>query len=230
MKKYHSIYLIFLILSLCSVPSAACANDHVVINTSDYSTKAGFENAVEDAFADNNLNEFSIVYKEDSDSDTTTENIKDYVTQHQNLVTPSSAADTVLYDVRNVKNKANVFGKDYLNVSGVPGVVIGLSHAKTKTYSLSFSATYNCEKSLIANTTWESSKSSTLTYSGTWKVPSKANGKNVKYGYLHMRPEYKVKSYDVYHKNYGTSKWIKDGTGTTKKAYSVNVRKTYTYK
>ncbi len=59
---------------------------------------------------------------------------------------------------------------------------------------------------------------------------TKANGKNVKYGYLHMRPEYKVKSYDVYHKNYGTSKWIKDGTGTTKKAYSVNIRKTYTYK
>ena len=230
MKKYHSIYLAIPILSLCSLPAAVCANDHVVINASDYSTKARFKNAVEEAFSDNNLNEFSIVYKEESDSYTMTENTDDYVTQYKNRVTPSSATDTVLYDVRNVKNKSNVFGKDYLNVSGAPGVVIGLSHAKTKTYSLSFSATYNCKKSLIADAAWESSKSSTLTYSGTWKVPTKANGKNVKYGYLHMRPEYKVKSYDVYHKNYGTSKWIKDGTGTTKKAYSVNVRKTYTYK
>ncbi len=230
MKKYHSIYLTFLIFSLCSVPATVCANDHVIINASDYSTKAGFEKAVEDAFSDNNLNEFSIVYKGESNSDIMAEITNDDVTQQQNLVLPFSAADTVLYDVRNVKNKANVFGKDYLNVSGSPGVVIGLSHATTITYSLSFPATYNCKKSLIANATWASSKSSTLTYSGTWKVPTKANGKNVKYGHLHMRPEYKVKSYDVYHKNYGTSKWIKDGTGITKKAYSVNVRKTYTYK
>lgn len=230
MNKYHSIHLIMLILSLCFIPTIVCADDHVVIDASDYTTKAEFEKAVEDAIADNNLNELSIVYKEDGASDITSEDTIDYSSQHQSLVMPSSAADTVLYDVRNVKSKANNFGKDYLNVSGSPGVVIGLSHAKTEIYSLSFSATYDCKKSLIANATWGSSKSTTLTYSGTWKVPSKANGKQVKYGYLHMRPEYKVKSYDIYHKNYGTSKWIKNGTGTTKKAYSVNIRKTYTYK
>ena len=212
------------------MPAIVYADDCVVIDASDYATKAGFEKAVKDAFADNNLNEFSIVGEEDGNSDIMLGDTNDFASQHQDIVTPSSAADTVIYDVRNVKNKANVFGKDYLSVSGSPGVVIGLSHAKTKTYSLSFSATYDCKKSIIANATWESSKGTTLTYSGTWKVPTKANGKNVKYGYLHMRPEYKVKSYDVYHKNYGTSKWIKDGTGTTKKAYSVNIRKTYTYK
>lgn len=93
-----------------------------------------------------------------------------------------------------------------------------------------FGLTFNCSKNIIANATWGSTRESELIYQGTWKVPSKANGKKVQRGYLHMRPEYKVKQYTVYHKNYGTKTWVKDGTSKTKKACSIDVYKTYVYK
>lgn len=216
MKHKNTMYLILLTIFILSLPICAYADNSVIISKDDFSTDTEFQNAIDNAFE--NYENFTIVLDDDT------------ISPVLSMSASPLSADAVLYNVKNVQNKSNSFGKDYLNVSGDPGITIGLSHAKTKSYALQFGATFGCDKSFIANATWGSSKGSTLTYSGTWKVPSKSNGKQVKRGYLHMRPEYKVKSYTVYHKNDGTNKWIKDGSSTTKKAYGVNIRKTFTYK
>lgn len=141
-----------------------------------------------------------------------------------------AAADAVAYKVSDIKNLSNSYGSDFLNVSGAPGITIGLSNSKTKSYSIDVGATYNCPKNMIANAAWGTTSAKTLTYSGTWKVPTTYGGKAVKYGYLHMRPEFSVKQATIYYKNYGTSTWIKKGTTQTKRAYGVNIYKTYVYK
>lgn len=149
---------------------------------------------------------------------------------NEDMISPRGAYDTVSWSTRNVTNLKNSFGGDYLNVSGAPDVVIGLSEAQNKTYSISYGSTHGCPKGVVGNAAWGTTRGKTLTYSGTWKVPKKNAGKNVKFGYLHMRPEYQNKKMDVYSKNYGTTKWVKKGSTTSKRAYAVNIYKTYTYK
>lgn len=141
-----------------------------------------------------------------------------------------SAQGPIYYKVDNIKKKSNTYGADYLNVAGDPGVTIGLSDARTKSYSITFGATYGCPTGKIANATWGTTKARTLTYQGTWKVPAKHNNKKVKKGRLHMRPEYSVKQYTIYSMVSGYTNWTKKGTSTTKRAYGVDIYKTYTYK
>lgn len=140
-----------------------------------------------------------------------------------------NAADAVVYKPMNIVKCANTYGADYYHTSGAPGITIGLSRSETKTYSITFGATYNCSTSLIANAAWGTTQGTTLTYSGTWQVPNKHNGKSVKRGTLHMRPEYSVKKYDIYSKQYGSNNWIKCGSSKTKRAYGVDIYKTFTY-
>ena len=52
----------------------------------------------------------------------------------------------------------------------------------------------------------------------------------VKKVYLHMRPEYKNKSCDIYFKILGYTDWKKIGTTTTKRAYAIDIYKNYVYK
>lgn len=120
----------------------------------------------------------------------------------------NKAVNDAIQKYENVKKLSNTIGGDYINISEAPDVVIGLAHAKTKSYSLTVGAAYNCPKNRILNATWGIPKGDTLTYSGTWKVPKTHNGKSVKYGYLHMRPEYNVRQYTVQSRNYGTNKCV----------------------
>lgn len=232
--RIHRIFLTTLLLGMIIAFPLYCSadDDKVVISQDNYSTASEFETAINEAI--NKYDNFSIEYS-DAIQNSTQENSAPIMFASPSAlssgsVSTYSAADTVLYRVHNVKNLKNSFGKDFLKMSGSPGITIGLSKAKKKTYSLEFGLTFNCSKKIIANATWGSTRESELIYQGTWKVPSKANGKKVKRGYLHMRPEYKVKKYTVSHKNFGTNKWIVDGTSTTKKACSVDVYKTYVYK
>lgn len=133
-----------------------------------------------------------------------------------------SAAGTILYDVRNIKELSHTYGSDYLNVSGAPDIVIGLSDSRTKAYSITFGATYGCQSGVIANATWGTTSSRTLTYSGTWTVPKTHNGKKVLRGSLHMRPEYRNKQYDIYSKVNGYTNWSKKGTSQTQRAIKKN--------
>lgn len=139
------------------------------------------------------------------------------------------ANGSYLYDVRNVRAISNSFGSDYLNVSGSPGVTIGLSHAETEKYSIDFTSTFGCPSGAVATAAWGTTKEKELTYFGTWKVPSKHNGKNVKRGRLHMRPEFKRKKCDIYRKVHGYTDWSKIGATVTKRAYSVDIYKTFVY-
>lgn len=233
MKK-HRIFLTTLLLGMMMAFPLYCSadDDKIVISQDNYSTTSEFEAAIDEAM--NKYDNFSIEYS-DTMQNPAHENSTPVMLASPNVlssgsVSTYSSADTVLYRVHNVKNLKNSFGKDFLKMSGSPGVTIGLSKSKKKTYSLQFGLTFGCSKKLIAKATWGTTRESELVYQGTWKVPSKVNGKKVKRGYLHMRPEYKVKKYTVSHKNFGTKKWITDGTSKTKKACSVDVYKTYVYK
>ncbi|MEA4922997.1 MAG: hypothetical protein VB031_06470 [Eubacteriaceae bacterium] len=143
---------------------------------------------------------------------------------------PKSGQGTIYYKITGVKSLSHTYGSDYLNVAGAPGVTIGLSRAETESYSITFGATFSCPKNIIATASWGTTKAVTLTYSGTWKVPTKHNGKKVKRGRLHMRPEYSRKQYTVYSKVNGYTDWKKKGTSTTKRAYGADIYKTFTYK
>lgn len=153
MKHKNTMYLILLTIFILSLPICAYADNSVIISKDDFSTDTEFQNAIDNAFE--NYENFTIVLDDDT------------ISPVLSMSASPLSADAVLYNVKNVQNKSNSFGKDYLNVSGDPGITIGLSHAKTKSYALQFGA---------------------------------------------------------------TNKWIKDGSSTTKKAYGVNIRKTFTYK
>jgi len=141
-----------------------------------------------------------------------------------------SAQGTIVYKVSNIKKLSNVYGADYLNVSGAPGITIGLEDSRTKSYSITIGSTFNCPRAKICNAAWGTTSAKTLTYSGTWKVPAKHNGKAVKRGHLHMRPEYSKKQFTVYSKVNGYTDWKEKGKSTTKRACGVDVYKTFTYK
>lgn len=232
MKK-HRIFLTTLLLGMMMAFPLYCSADDkkVVISQDNYSTTSEFEAAINEAM--NKYDNFSIEYSDNmenptpEDSDTVLFAAPDSAS---GSVSTYSAADTVLYKIKDIKNLKNTFGKDYMSTSGSPGITIGLSREEEKDYFAQVEATFKCPKEIILKATWGSSKKVTLTYQGTWKVPSKVNGKKVKRGYLHMRPEYKVKQYSVYHKNYGTKRWVKNGTSKTKRASVVNIYKTYVYK
>ena len=207
-KKWISAVTILCVLSLMLPMCVSAEEDsegsmgdtaHIEIDSRDYDNTDELNKDVNDAIQ--KYEQVTIICDETSEDDSTDEN-PDYP------VMRSGAADAVSYRVANVKKLKNTFGGNYINISGEPDVVIGLSHAKSKSYPLTVGATYKVSKKMILNATWGTTKGVTLTYSGTWKVPEKHNGKKVKYGYLHMRPEYSVKQYSVQSRSYGTTKWV----------------------
>jgi len=145
-----------------------------------------------------------------------------------------AAAKTKLapvYYTKNIKTQKDQYGKDFFSNQGAPGINIGLakSEAITQKYEISVTATFGCDKDKILSATWGTTKAKTLTYSGTYKVPAKHNGKKVYRGMIHMRPIYKVKTYTIY-KQLGGGPLKKVGQGTSKRAFSVDTYVTFKYK
>ncbi|MCI7144914.1 MAG: hypothetical protein MR991_00430 [Clostridiales bacterium] len=244
MKKKAITIFIVVIVALTTIPTLAFATTEVTevdvdmsIQDSEDGTVASTEVIVIDAgqFENNKsvLNQTINEALSECDhikiintSGEAEENVEMYLYGNDKM----SVQGNIIYKITSIKKLSNVYGANYLNVSGAPGINIGLSDARTKSYSITFGATYGCPSPNIANAVWGTSSAKTLTYYGTWTVPSKHNGKSVKRGHLHMRPEYSKRQYTVYSRVSGYTDWEKKGTSTTKRAYGVDIYKTFTYK
>lgn len=93
-------YLILVTVFILSFPICSCADDSITISKDNYSTNAEFQNAIDNAFE--NCDNFTIILDDDT------------INPILNTTASPLSADAVLYRVKNVQNKANSFGKDYL--------------------------------------------------------------------------------------------------------------------
>ncbi|MDR3224724.1 MAG: hypothetical protein LBT52_00300 [Clostridiales Family XIII bacterium] len=126
--------------------------------------------------------------------------------------------------VKNVKTLSYGLSSNPIAItSGQPDITIGT--AKTSSIPSSYAASFGVAASVVsASVGFRVTGSTSMTYSGTWTIPSKHNGKSVKKGYLEARTIYLRKSYDIYRLS------TRQGTGTAKKAKGVDFSKSYTYK
>ncbi|MEH7452849.1 hypothetical protein [Gottfriedia acidiceleris] len=110
-----------------------------------------------------------------------------------------------------------------------PGVTIGIS--QTKSVATTISSSYGASNSaLTASLGWDVTKSESVSISGSVTVPNTVNGKKVAKLALKAYPVFKTKKYDVLKMPWYSIYWSLEGTGTAKKAYGVEYKKTYTYK
>lgn len=95
------------------------------------------------------------------------------------------------------------------------------------TVSASFGAS---TKVLNAGIGWNTTGSTSMSMSGSYKVPSKVGTKQVETGTLKAYTVYKTKNYKVQKIAWNSTMWTTSGSGTAKKAYGVSFKKTFTYK
>ncbi|CAH0126512.1 hypothetical protein SRABI96_00095 [Peribacillus sp. Bi96] len=143
---------------------------------------------------------------------------------------PNARAIINQYKVQNVQAGADVTGSSGLATSiGGPGVVLNIG--QTKSVATTVSANFGASNAaLSASIGWSVTGTTSITISGTFKVPSKVNGEIVKSLKFTAYSVYKTKKYDVYKMPWNSFSWTKQGTGTAKKAYGVSYKKVYTYK
>lgn len=134
------------------------------------------------------------------------------------------------YKVQNVRGGPDVTGSSGLATSiGGPGVVLVIK--QTKSVATTVSANFGASNAALSGSIgWSVTGTTSVAISGTFKVPSKVNGKSVKSLKFTAYPVYKTKLYDVYKMPWNSFSWSKQGTGTAKKAYGVAFKKVYTYK
>lgn len=133
------------------------------------------------------------------------------------------------YRVTGVKNGSDYTGGAVATTSGEPGMTLAISQTKSieTTVSASFGAS---SKILSAGIGWNTTGSTKISISGSYKVPSKVGTKNVKTATLKAHTVYKTKKYNVQKMAWNSFSWEHNGTGTAKKAYGVSFKKSYTYK
>ncbi|QYF80897.1 hypothetical protein KY492_18320 [Brevibacterium sp. PAMC21349] len=145
---------------------------------------------------------------------------------------PSTNARAIInkYKVQNVRGGSDATGSSGLATAiGGPGVVLNIS--QNKSVATTVSANFGASNAALSGALGYSvTGTTTITISGTFKVPSKVNGKSVKSLKFTAYPVYKTKLYDVYKMPWNSYSWTKQGTGTAKKAYGVSYKKVYTYK
>lgn len=163
---------------------------------------------------------------------------------------PASAATDYQYKSVKVKNLSKELSNTaFASVQGNPGVTLSITTSKS--FSRSYSYTLSGKvgiNDINASIGWSKQTTDTISISkgGSWKVPSKANNRNVKYGNLkgfmyYDRVEYKVQRRTVtkisrahgggYQTKYGN--WENYKTGCIAKKASPNsvaYRTYYTYK
>lgn len=152
------------------------------------------------------------------------------VNLEQEQSTKKSVGPVRTYYVKNVRKGSDYIGNYRLaSADGPPRVTLSIS--ETKSVSTTVSGTFGASNSTIsAAVGWSVTGSSSVTVSGSYKVPTKIGNKYVKRGYLDAYPKFKTKLYDVYYGIQGTSSEVKKGTGTTRKAIGVSFKKRHTYK
>ncbi len=149
---------------------------------------------------------------------------------HSEDINPRARLGVNMYKVNNIRNGSYVTGTSAIAIAiGEPGVTIGISQTKkvATTISSSFGAS---NSALTASLGWDVTKSESVSISGSVKVPNTVNGKKVAKLAFEAYPVYKTKKFDVHKMPWYSIYWNLEGTGTAKKAYGVEYKKTYTYK
>lgn len=133
------------------------------------------------------------------------------------------------YRARNARIMSDRTGTSGIaKATGDPGVALAIS--QTKSVATTVSAKFGASGEVIsAEVGWNITGSSSISISGSWKVPKINNSKKVKTGTLTAYAIYKVKSFVVDKMAWNSTKWEYQGTGNTSKAYGVSFKKTFTY-
>lgn len=145
-------------------------------------------------------------------------------------IKPKARLGVNMYKVNNIRNGNDVIGSSAIVTAiGEPGVTIGIS--QTKSVATTISSSYGASNSaLTASLGWDVTKSESVSISGSVTVPNTVNGKKAAKLALKAYPVFKTKKYDVLKMPWYSIYWSLEGTGTAKKAYGVEYKKTYTYK
>lgn len=140
---------------------------------------------------------------------------------------PSTNARAIInkYKVQNVRGGSDATGSSGLATAiGGPGVVLNIS--QNKSVATTVSANFGASNAALSGALGYSvTGTTTITISGTFKVPSKVNGKSVKSLKFTAYPVYKTKLYDVYKMPWNSFSWTKQGTGTAKKLMVYLIKK-----
>lgn len=201
-------------------------DDSVIIYAKIDEAETKVKDKVDMAFSNPDVETVEVIYSDDLLSIDKKDSM---LLENKNSIAVQSASSPIYYYVKNVKRILDYkSSSDIAVASGGPGVTLGIS--KTKTISTTFSATFGASvKAISAAIGWNIVGSTSISVSGSAKVPARHNGKKVKSMTLHAKTIYKVKTYDVY-KNIPGYVNKKTGTGNTKKAYGVAFSRTYKYK
>lgn len=151
-----------------------------------------------------------------------------YLLEEDSPITPNAIINR--YRVRGVKKISDKTDSGAIAVaSGQPGMTLGIN--QTKLVSTTTSAKFGTsDKVISAEVGWSTTGSTAISISGSYKVPSKANGEKVKSCKLSAHAIRKRKSFIVDKMAWNSTKWVKQGTGNVGKAYGVSFKKTFTYK
>lgn len=134
------------------------------------------------------------------------------------------------YRVGNAKTGNDYTGTTKIaTTSGGPGVTLSIS--QTKTVSTTVNAKFGASDKIIsAEVGWSTTGSTSINISGTFTVPARYNSKPVQRVTFYARPVYKTKTFSVDKMAWNSTKWERQGMGTTRKAYGIAFYKTFTYK
>lgn len=233
-------------LLCCSIFTIGTINTHAEEETSDsgevefsggeqkiVTTKKEFDvnstMIIEEYMENPEVGELIIVDPELAGNDT--EIIPNYYESNQESIYNgiTTYAGITKYKVNNVRNGNDYTGGSIATTSGGPGVTLSIS--QTKSISTQLSSSFGASNKVIsAGVGWNVTGSSSISISGSYKVPSKIGNKKVKSCKFTANTVYKTKQFDVQKMAWNSTKWAKQGTGTVKKAYGVSFKKSFTYK
>ena len=152
----------------------------------------------------------------------------------ENEIMPLGGPTYYKYQVTNVKNGSDYIGTSKIaTVSGTPGMTISISKTKTVGRTYSVTAGTVSKSQINAAVGYSVSGSDSISISGSYKVPKKYNGRNVKSASLNAYVIYKTKNFTVQRRkvqNVLQSPWTDYGSGYSRKPYGISFRKTYIYK
>ena len=133
------------------------------------------------------------------------------------------------YRVTGVSNGPDSTGGAIATTSGGPGINLAIS--QTKSIATSISASFGASAEVLtAGIGWNTTGSTSISISGSYKVPSTVGSKRVKTCTLKAHTVYKTKKYNVQKMAWNSTKWKTSGSGVAKKAYGVSFKKSFTYK
>ena len=177
----------------------------------------------------------TIVEEEEIDKDTNRvkEKLKDCLTREDDIM-PFGGPTYYRYRVTNVRNGNDYTGTSKIaTVSGTPGMTISISKTKTIGRTYSVTAGTVSKSQINAAVGYSVSGSDSISISGSYKVPKKYNGRNVKSASLDAYVIYKTKNFTVQRRkvqNVLQFPWTDYGSGYSRKPYGISFRKTCTYK